>query len=134
MEKMLITSVGIDIMQKDIERKRQAHYNSTEGYAPNYPNELINDLFLALDALFIHIENLENEMKWHKGQPSRVEGKLIAVLHRTYGAFITTWKCVDGGGHPENGPEVYYWDDDRIEQDDDILAWLPIQDPPKEGV
>jgi len=50
------------------------------------------------------------------------------------GIFETWWDCVDGGGHPENGPELYWWVSDDTEYCDGPYDapthWMPLPPEP----
>jgi len=52
----------------------------------------------------------------------------------THGVHETFWECVDGGGHPENGPAIYWWTSPTTEfidgPYDAPFGWMPLPPAP----
>ena len=59
-----------------------------------------------------------------------------------HGIFETWWECVDGGGHPEDGPAIYWWVGKGVEYLDGPYDapthWIPkpktLRDPELDAI
>lgn len=61
------------------------------------------------------LEGARKDVEWQSIETAPKDGTLLMVYSRTHGYVAAWWDQVDGGGHPENGPPVYWWVSDHCE-------------------
>lgn len=67
--------------------------------------------------------DIEAELTWQPPAPglwqpivtAPKDGRELLLLSPKHGVVIGSWDQVDGGGHPENGPPVYWWTSPHVE-------------------
>lgn len=61
------------------------------------------------------------------------DGSPLIIYSRVHGYVVAWWDQVEGGGHPENGPPVYWWVSDHCEfihgPHDAPLLWRLLDEP-----
>lgn len=76
---------------------------------------------------------VETTTGWRPINTAPKDGTLFIGYSRTHGAVETRWEHVDGGGHPENGPSVYWWTSPHVEfidgPYDAPTHWMPLVAP-----
>lgn len=73
---------------------------------------------------------------WRPIQTAPRDGTPFIGYSKTHGVVETSWEQVDGGGHPENGPPIYWWTSPHVEfidgPYDAPTHWMPLQVPSAE--
>lgn len=71
---------------------------------------------------------------WRDIHTAPRDGRPLLLFGPTHGLVEGSWEQVDGGGHPENGPPVYWWTSPRVEfidgPYDAPTHWMPFPDLP----
>ena len=74
--------------------------------------------------------------RWQCISTAPKDGTQILVYSRSHGYVAASWDIVEGGGHPENGPAIYWWVSDHCEfidgPHDAPILWRPLHLVPDE--
>ena len=72
------------------------------------------------------------EDAWQPIETAPKDGSLCTIYSNVHGYVVAWWDQVDGGGHPENGPPVYWWVSDHCEfidgPCDAPVMWKPLNE------
>lgn len=108
---------------------------SEDDYFEPYPPraaEKIAEQDARIKELEQQLEVARKDEEWKPIQTAPKDGTLLMVYSRTHGYVSAWWGQVDGGGHPENGPPVYWWVSDHCEfidgPYDAPLMWKPLNE------
>jgi hypothetical protein len=59
-------------------------------------------------AIESELQQRRAEGEW-RSMDSAPRDRAILVYSPVHGIVEAAWECVEGGGHPENGPPIYWW-------------------------
>lgn len=72
--------------------------------------------------------------EWQPISTAPKDGTALLLFSRTHGIVEGCFEQVDGGGHPENGPPIYWWTSPWVEfidgSYDAPTHWMPLPEPP----
>jgi hypothetical protein len=77
----------------------------------------------------------EEVSEWKSIETAPRDGTVLWLFSRVHGMVEGAWEQVDGGGHPDNGPAIFWWASPHVEfidgPYDAPTHWMPLPDPPK---
>ena len=97
------------------------------------PDHLADHEHESLTAMRLALEAAE-QAAWQTIESAPRDGTGLWLFSPVHGQIEGRYDWVDGGGHPENGPPVYWWTSPHCDfcdgPDDAPTRWRPLPDPP----
>lgn len=89
---------------------------------------------IAIEFAIANLRGFIGRDEWQEIHTAPKDGSGIWLFSPTHGVVEGSWEQVDGGGHPENGPPIYWWVSPHVEfidgPYDAPTHWMPLPDAP----
>jgi Protein of unknown function (DUF551) len=106
---------------------------SVKRYAGSFAEHKIGSM-VHIDDYSALEEKYKSAVEWQPIETAPKDGSAILLYSPKHGTVEGGWDQVDGGGHPENGPSIYWWASRYVVFEDGPYDapthWMPLPAPP----